>query len=79
MNLVFLVALPLERDVLAVAWTPVLRASFSIIGSRIILNLKGAAKTDPTAAIEMSRISYAERSGHTNSDGSGTLVGSRQA
>ena len=44
-NLLFLSALPRERSGLASSLTPVLRCSYSIIGSRIILNLRGAASS----------------------------------
>ena len=42
-NLILLSALPITRAGLSPALTPVLRCSYSIIGSRIILNLRGAA------------------------------------
>ncbi|KAL5511032.1 hypothetical protein ACEPAH_4247 [Sanghuangporus vaninii] len=44
-NLLFLSALPRERGGLASSLTPVLRCSYSIIGSRIILNLRSAASS----------------------------------
>jgi len=43
-NLLLLVALPFSRGGLSTMFTPVLRASFSIIGSRIMLNLRGAVE-----------------------------------
>lgn len=45
LNLVFLAALPANRAALAPMLTPVLRASFSIIGSRLMLNLRGVLMT----------------------------------
>lgn len=45
-NLVLLSALPVTRSELGVALTPVLRASYSIIGSRLVLNLRGAASSN---------------------------------
>ncbi|KAL5532514.1 hypothetical protein ACEPAF_4288 [Sanghuangporus sanghuang] len=44
-NLPFLSALPRERGGLASSLTPVLRCSYSIIGSRIILNLRRATSS----------------------------------
>ncbi|THH01681.1 hypothetical protein EW145_g6871 [Phellinidium pouzarii] len=40
-NLILLVVLPINRGDLAASLTPVLRASFSIVGGRIMLNLRG--------------------------------------
>ena len=42
-NLILLTALPTSRVGLTTSLTPVLRCSYSIIGSRIVLNLRGAA------------------------------------
>ena len=68
LNLVFLLVLD---DELAVVWTSIMRASFGIIGSRIILNLNEAASPDKPESWELSQLSFSDR---TETDGSGTLV-----
>ena len=43
-NILFLTALPPERTALQTMFTPVMRATFSIVGSRIMLNLRSVLK-----------------------------------
>lgn len=52
-NLVLFLALPLTRAEMGTMLNPVLRASYSVIGSRIMLNLRGALSKDALESIRM--------------------------